>query len=283
MDIKNTIEHITPWITHQGLKIFGIVLGAYIIQRFGKLFIARIIRRVITVDEKTGPDVEKRREDTLIRIFSTTINVIIWIVAILMVLQEIGIQIAPLIAAAGIAGLAFGFGAQYLIRDLISGLFILMESQYRIGDTVCFDGSTCGTVEDISMRMTMLRDMDGTTHYIPHGEIKRVSNMSKKLAHVNLNIGVSYGADIEHVIEVTNRVGNEFAQDPVWKDKILKAPQFLRVQDFGDSAVIIKIFGDTKPLAQWSVTGELRKRLKQAYDKEGIEIPFPQRVVHQAK
>ena len=112
------------------------------------------------------------------------------LLALLMILQEVGIAIGPLLAAAGIAGLAFGFGGQYLIRDLISGLFIIMENQYRIGDVVCFDG-TCGLVEDISMRMTTLRDLDGIVHHVPHGEIKKVSNLSKQFARVNLNIGLS--------------------------------------------------------------------------------------------
>ena len=199
-----------------------------------------------------------------------------------MILQEVGIAIGPLLAAAGIAGLAFGFGGQYLIRDLISGLFIIMENQYRIGDVVCFDG-TCGLVEDISMRMTTLRDLDGIVHYVPHGEIKRVSNLSKQFARVNLNIGISYSSNLEQVISVVNKIGKELSEDPAWKEHILTAPQFLRIDDFGDSAIVIKILGDTKPLKQWDVTGELRKRLKIAFDQEGIEIPFPQRVVHQAK
>ena len=129
--------------------------------------------------------------------------------------------------------------------------------------------------------MTTLRDLDGTVHNVPHGEIKTVSNLSKQFARVNLEIGVSYSADIEKVIEVVNEVGNSLAEDPMWSDKIISAPQFLRINDFADSAVIIKILGDTKPLMQWDVSGELRKRLKIAFDKNGIEIPFPQRVIHQ--
>lgn len=146
---------------------------------------------------------------------------------------------------------------------------------------MCFD-KTCGLVEDISMRMTTLRDLDGVVHHVPHGEIKTVSNLSKQFARVNLNIGISYSSNLEHVISVVNRVGKELAEDPEWKERVLEAPRFLRVDDFGDSAIIVKILGKTKPLAQWDVAGELRKRLKIAFDKEGIEIPFPQRVVHHA-
>lgn len=130
--------------------------------------------------------------------------------------------------------------------------------------------------------MTTLRDLDGTVHHVPHGEVKKVSNLSKDFSRVNLNIGVSYSADLEKVITVINKVGKDLANDIAWKDNIISAPQFVRVDDFGDSAVIIKILGDTKPIKQWEVTGELRKRLKIAFDREGIEIPFPQRVVHQS-
>jgi len=138
-------------------------------------------------------------------------------------------------------------------------------------------------VEDITLRMTTLRDLDGTVHHIPQGEIKMVSNLSKKYARVNLNIGVAYNSNLEQVIEVINRTGNELANDPLFKDSVITPPRFLRVDDFADSAIVVKILGDTQPLKQWDVTGELRKRLKTAFDKEGIEIPFPQLVVHQAK
>jgi small conductance mechanosensitive channel len=202
--------------------------------------------------------------------------------AILMMLQEAGIEIGPILAGAGIVGLALGFGGQYLIRDIISGLFIILENQYRIGDVVNIN-STGGLVEDISLRMTTLRDMNGTVHHIPHGEIKIVSNLSKKFARVNLNIGIAYNSNLEQVINVINNVGSELASDPVYKDLILSPPKFLRVDDFADSAIMVKITGDTMPLKQWEITGELRKRIKIAFDREGIEIPFPQRVIHQVK
>lgn len=280
--IQGTFHNITPWLLNHGLKVVAIVVVTQIIGKFGGIFIEKIIKRVVVTDHFLSKEAKKKREDTLIRIFSTSLSILIWIIAVLMILQEVGFAIGPLLAAAGIAGLAFGFGGQYLIRDLISGLFIIMENQYRIGDVVCFDG-TCGLVEDISLRMTTLRDLDGTVHHIPHGEIKKVSNLSKYFARVNINIGVSYDANLEHVISVVNKVGRELAEDAAWGDQIIKAPQFLRVDDFADSAVIIKILGETKPLLQWDVAGEFRKRIKIAFDEEGIEIPFPQRVVYQRK
>jgi len=280
--IQRIIQNTTPWLLDHGIKILVIIVVAQLIRRFSGIFIEKLIRKIVVSDHFLSKEAEKKREDTLIRIFSASLGVLVWILAFLMILQEIGFAIGPLLAAAGIAGLAFGFGGQYLIRDLISGLFIIIENQYRVGDVVCFDG-TRGLVEDISLRMTTLRDLDGTVHHIPHGEIKEVSNLSKYFARVNLNIGISYSSNLEQVISVINKIGQELAEDPHWKDYIVKPPQFLRVDDFGDSAIIIKILGETKPLKQWDVTGELRKRIKIAFDKEGIEIPFPQRVIHQAK
>lgn len=276
------MQNVTPWFLDHGVKVLAIVVSALIIQRFTGIFIEKSVRRLVVPSRFLSKDAERKREDTLIRIFTTSVEILLWILVGLMGLSELGFAVGPLLAAAGVAGLAFGFGGQYLIRDLISGLFIIMENQYRIGDVVCFD-STCGLVEDISLRMTTLRDMDGTVHHVPHGEVKQVSNLSKNFSRVNLNIGIAYNADLEHVIEVVNRVGMELANDPDWKDMIIAPPQFLRVDDFGDSSVIIKILGDTQPIKQWDVTGEFRKRIKIAFDKEGIEIPFPQRVIHQSK
>ncbi|MFO7722311.1 MAG: mechanosensitive ion channel family protein [Bacteroidales bacterium] len=173
-------------------------------------------------------------------------------------------------------------GVVFSGRDIITGLFIILENQYRIGDVIDIDGIG-GSVEDISLRKTTLRNLDGTVHHIPHGEITKVSNLSKNFARVNLNIGISYSANLEHVIAVINKTGLELANDSYYKNLIISAPAFLRVDDFADSSVVVKILGDTQPLKQWEVTGELRKRLKIAFDREGIEIPFPQRVIHQVK
>jgi len=280
--IQTIAEKMLPWFLDHGLKIIIIIVIAYFTRRSVGILVDRIIRRVITESNYLSRDAEKKREDTLIRIFSVAIGLLIWVIAILMSLQEAGFDITPLLAAAGIAGLAFGFGGQYVIRDLISGLFIILENQYRIGDVVSFSDIS-GTVEDISLRMTTIRDLDGTVHHIPHGEIKLVSNLTKSFARVNLDIGISYSANLEHVISVVNKVGQELAEDSEWKDQIITPPQFLRVSDFADSSIIIKILGDTKPLKQWAVAGELRKRIKIAFDKENIEIPFPQMVVHRAK
>ena len=276
------IDLIVPWLLSHGIKIIIIALAAYFLNRI----LSRIIRKAVIIavvaDDSMSEDSEKKREDTLIRIFNGALNIIMITIAVMMILQEAGLEIGPILAGAGIVGLAFGFGGQYLIRDLISGLFIILENQYRIGDVINING-TGGLVEDISLRMTTIRDLDGTVHHIPHGEIKIVSNLSKHFARVNLDLGVSYSSNLEHVIEVINRTGLELAEDPLFKDSIITPPKFLRVNEFADSSVMIKVLGDTKPLKQWEISGEFRKRIKIAFDNEGIEIPFPQRVIHKAK
>jgi small-conductance mechanosensitive channel len=270
------------WTVAHGLKILVILVAAHLVKIFSNVFIEKIIRKTIVSNHTLSPEAEKKREDTLINIFQTTLRILLWILVVLTILSEIGIDIGPMLAAAGVAGLAFGFGGQYLIRDVISGLFIILENQYRVGDVACVN-NTCGLVENITLRMTTLRDLDGTVHHIPNGEIKQASNLSKQFSRVNLDIRVAYHSDIEKVEQIINQVGQELADDPQWKNDIVTTPKFVRIEKFGDSAIIVKILGDTKPLRQWDVAGELRKRIKIAFDREGIEIPFPQRVIHQAK
>jgi moderate conductance mechanosensitive channel len=276
------IEKIVPWILEHGLQTLLIIVGSFILIRVSRTFINKAVRIAVAHDSSSSRESEKKREDTLIQIFSTTTRIVIMVFAILMVLQEIGIQIGPILAGAGIVGLAVGFGGQYLIRDIISGLFIILENQYRIGDVVRIN-STTGLVEEITLRKTTFRDIDGTVHHLPHGEIKMVSNMSKNFARVNLDISISYNSNLEHVIEVINKVGQELSEELQWKDSIIKVPQFNRVEELAESAIIIKILGDTLPHMQGDISGEMRKRIIIAFNREGIEIPFPQRVIHQAK
>jgi small-conductance mechanosensitive channel len=267
------------WFSTHGVTILAIVAGAFFAFIVEKPIVEYIIRRAVRLKD---PDEERLRENTLIRITHSVIRITIWIIAGLMILQEVGINIAPLLAAAGVVGIAVGFGGQYLIRDIVAGFFIIVENQYRVGDVVSLD-QTSGLVEDISIRAATLRDLDGTVHHVQHGNVTRVSNLSKEYARINLNVGVSYSSDLEKVIQCINRVGQEMADDPAWKWRIRQAPHFERVDDFGDWAIVVKILGETKTLQQWAATGELRKRLKIAFDKEGIEIPFPQQVIHQSK
>ncbi|MDD4821812.1 MAG: mechanosensitive ion channel family protein [Bacteroidales bacterium] len=277
--LDQILELILPWLLNHGIKIVLIAVGYLILNSILKKLVQRSIRISVRGGNYVSKEAETKRENTLIRICTGVIRISLLSISTLMILSEVGLEIGPILAGAGIVGLAVGFGGQYLIRDIISGLFIIVENQYRVGDVVNFDG-TGGLVEDISLRMTTIRDLDGTVHHIPHGEIKKVANLSKTYSRVNMNIGVSYNSNIDHVIKVVNQVGKELAEDPKWKDAIISAPQFLRIDDFADSAIVIKILGDTQPIKQWEVSGELRKRIKATFDKEGIEIPFPQRVIH---
>jgi len=272
---------IIPWLLTHGIKIFIIVICTWILINVLKKIIEKSVRIAITSNSKVK-DSDKKRADTLVRIFSGLNKIVLVIISGIMVLSELGLDIGPVLTGAGIVGLAFGFGGQYLIKDFLSGFFIIIENQYSVGDIVDLDG-TSGVVEDISLRMTTIRDQDGTVHHIPHGTIQRASNLSKTFSRVNLKVGVSYSSDIEKVISVVNKIGRELSEDPEWKNFIKTAPQFLRIDEFADSSINIKIVGETKPGKQWLVAGELRRRIKITFDNEGIEIPFPQVVIHSAK
>nr|ALG03696.1 MscS mechanosensitive ion channel [uncultured bacterium] len=197
-----------------------------------------------------------------------------------------GINLGPLIAGAGLAGVTLGFGSQWLIRDLISGIFIILENQFRVGDVVSLNtgsGIVTGTVEEISLRTSLLRDLDGQLHHVPNGSIVVATNLSKSFAGVNLDLNVAYDTNIEKLIKIVNEVGVSLRADKAWEDKIIETPSFLRINAFGENAITIKITGKTEPLEQWAVTGELRKRLKVAFDESKITLPYPQRVVHTIK
>ena len=206
-------------------------------------------------------------------------RVAILVIVLLMLLSEVGIDIGPVLAGFGIAGIAVGFGAQYLIRDLIAGVFVTMENQYRVGD-VARIADIAGLVEEITLRKTVLRDLDGIVHHVPNGEIRVASNYTRHFSRVNLNVSVAYGTNLDHAISVINRVGQELAEDKDWSKRMVKAPQVLRVDSLGESGIDIKILGDVKPLEQWAIMGELRLRLKKAFDNEGIEIPWPHTKVY---
>jgi len=207
-------------------------------------------------------------------VFIDTGIVVIAVVAIFTIVAQIGINVAPALAGLGVAGIAIGFGAQSLVKDIFNGLLILLENQFRVGDWVAIAGVD-GLVEEISLRRTVVRDFEGGVHTVPNGEIKVATNLTKEWSRVNMDISVGYGEDLDHVIAVINRVGEELAEDPEWGPDILETPYALRVQAFEDSGIAIKIIGQVKQMRQWAIMGELRLRLKKAFDEEGIEIPWP--------
>jgi small conductance mechanosensitive channel len=258
------------------LRILLIVAGAYFVYKTLKVFVTRLVQRYIEYQANTRKAREEsiRRVKTINGIIVGAIGTVIAMLAGFMVLSEFNVDIGPLLASAGVVGIAIGFGAQSLIKDALNGLFIVFEDQFNNGDVVKVCGVS-GTVQDLNMRRTVLRDLDGVVHIIPNGQITTVSNYTREWARVNLNVPVAYSTDLDKATTVINRVGRELADDTEFGPLIISAPQVLRVDNFGDSGIEIKILGDTKSMKQWMVTGELRRRLKKAFDQEGIEIPFP--------
>lgn len=282
------LETLYTSLSADALVFFGkysvvlllIIIVTYIVTKIIDVGIEKIVRGSIHASEHLSVHAEKKKEDTLISIFRKTSKIVVWIIAGLMALSEFGVNIGPLIAGAGVVGIAVGFGGQYLVRDIVTGIFILLETQYRVGDVVKINNDIAGKVEDISLRLTVLRDLDGVVHHIPHGEVKMVSNLSQGYSRVNIDFGIAYESNVDIAIEIANRVGEELAEDENFKDLIITTPTCLGVDDLADSAVILKIVGDTQPAEQWGVAREMRRRLKLAFDKEGISIPFPQMTVN---
>jgi len=266
---------MVEWLrSHAGRIVLVIALGAAIYFVFQKVM-PRLVSRTIKIRMKGRPKVEvEKRSRTISNVISKTIGIFIAGVVLFTILAEIGVNIGPALASLGILGLAVSFGAQSLIKDLINGIFILLENQYSVGDVVRI-GDTAGLVEEVNLRRTILRDLDGVVHYIPNSETGIVSNLTKEYSRVNMNISVAYSEDIDRVINVINRVCSNMAKEKKWKNLIIKTPQVLRVDALAESGVEIKILGDTLPASQWDIMGELRKRIKREFDNEGIEIPWP--------
>lgn len=268
------------WLESSGIRILiiiAITVASYLVLRH---FIPLLIKRTVALRMKGELEEEiKKRSDTLCSLLTKIALGIIVILALVTILPEFGINITGMLVGLGIVGIAIGFGAQSLIRDYLSGIFILLEDQYDVGDVVRVAG-IAGFVEEVGLRRTVLRDLDGIVHSISNGEIKAASNFTKGYSRVNLDISVAYGEDLDRVIKVINRVCKEMAEEPKWKADFITTPQVLRVNNLGDSGIDIKILGDTKPIKQWAVMGELRLRLKRTFDAEGIEIPWPHTKVY---
>lgn len=262
----------------EALQIVLILVGGGLLIRAVRILADRLVKFVGDDDPLTTNQPEQRAV-TLAGIFKSVSKIVIVLVAGLTILDILGLNTAPLIAGAGVAGLAISFGAQNLIRDFISGFFILLENQYKVGDVIRAAGVS-GQVEDMNLRTTVLRDLEGVAHFIPNGEIKVVSNLAKEWSRAVVNVGVAYKEDLDRVVSVLNSVGQELSRDVIFGPSILESPQVLGVESFGDSQVTLRIVTKTRPLKQWETARELRKRIKAAFDREGIEMPFPHRVVY---
>lgn len=271
MDMNLYLQKILDWLLKSGVHILFILILALIALKLSKLLSKRLVHLVVRQKE----DVEfQKRTQTLVSIVWHAASLGILLVAAMMVLKEFGVEIGPILAAAGIAGLAVGFGAQSLVKDVISGFFILLEDQLRVGDVVQIAGKT-GLVEKISLKTTILRDLSGNVHYVPNGQIDVVTNMTKEFSRYVFDIGVAYREDVDEVMEVIKEVDEELRNDPAFKDDILEPIEIMGLDQFADSAVIIKARTTTKPIQQWRVGREFNRRLKKKFDERNIQIPFP--------
>lgn len=274
------VETLTAWALADGLRILLIAVLAYFGVRVASLAISHF-EAIVAL--RAGEDLDRRelidRVRTVGGLIRNAVNVVLISAALLMILQEIGVNITPLLTGAGIAGLAVGFGAQHLVRDIISGFFLILEDQVHVGDVVKVNG-TGGLVEALKLRTITLRDLSGTVHVFPNGSINELANLTKDFSFAVIDVGVAYKEDTDVVSDVLRGVGAELRQDPAFGPLILDALEVLGVDDFGESEVTIKIRIKTLPLQQWSVGRELRRRIKKAFDARGIEIPFPHRSIY---
>ena len=267
-----TGDRVTDWLVTHGLRIVVIVAVVAVVFLVFRAVVPHVVEATVRRQMAGRPEEEtSKRATTLVNAVLRTAEVVLALVALLMVLPELSVNIGALLAGVGIAGIAIGFGAQTLVRDTLNGLFILIENQYGIGDVVTVAGVT-GRVEEVNLRRTVLRDLDGVVHSVPNSEIRVASNYTRDWSGVNMNVTVAYDADLDKVTEVIDAVGRELAADKAYKSLIKKAPHVERVDAFKDSGVSLKVLGVTKPMRQWEVMGELRRRLKKAFDSEHIEM-----------
>lgn len=277
--MESIADSATSLFDHAAIQILVIVLVALVIRGMIRQSIGRIVTKAVESHRYSSRKFELQREQTLTGILRTAASAVIWIVAVVLTLSALNVNIAALATGAGLLGVVVGFGAQDAIKDFIGGIFVIAENQYRVGDVITLDGKT-GMVEDISIRVTRLRDLDGNLHIIPNGHSSTVTNMTFGHSNVNINIGISYNADIDKVKRIINDLGKQLAKEKAWKESIIEPITFLRVNSFDDSAVTLKALGKVAPGSQWEVAGEFRRRLKEMFDEKGVEIPFPQRTLH---
>ncbi|MBN1546484.1 MAG: mechanosensitive ion channel family protein [Syntrophaceae bacterium] len=271
MDVHDLLKRAAEWLVTNGLHILLILILVWIAVK-----VARIVsNRLVLFFTRQREDVEfQKRAHTLGEVVRYVMVFAIAAVAAMTILKELGINIGPVLAAAGIVGLAVGFGAQSLVKDVISGFFILMEDQIRVGDVVGI-ADKAGLVEKVNLRTTVLRDLAGNVHYVPNGQISVVTNMTKEYSCYVFNIGVAYRENVDEVIEIIQEVDEGLRNDPEFKNDILAPIEILGLDQFADSAIVIKARTTTVPIQQWRIGREFNRRLKKVFDERNIEIPFP--------
>lgn len=266
---------LDDWLVNTGLPILLISAIAWTGRHFGDIVIAHVMRRVIrsTSYNPIPQDDIKKRQATLTNLVAAIWKILLYSVAGFMIFQQLfpRIDLTPFFASAGLLGVAIGFGAQSLIKDFLSGIFIISENQYRVGDIVDIEGAA-GTVERITIRSTVLRDSSGNVHFLPNGNVMHVINKTMGYSKVNFSLNVDPETDVDALVAIIDEVGAKLADDPKWKDKVLEAPHFLNIGTFSDIALEVTITGKTHPSQQWSVTGEMRRRLLKSFAKHKIEL-----------
>ncbi len=279
MDLNAYLEEIGDWFLTIGPKLLLVVIATLLIIKGIGVLTSKLAERF---SSKLDDEEAKKRASTLSSVIHHLLVVVVIIVAVITVMGQLGIEIGPVLAAAGIVGLAVGFGAQNLVKDVINGFFILLENQIRVGDVVQIAGKS-GLVEKVNLKMTVLRDLHGTVHFIPNGNIDMVSNMTMDFSRYVFDIGVAYREDVDEVIEVLKEVDEELRNDPDFMENILEPIEVLGLDKFDDSAVVIRARTKTKPIKQWEVGREFNRRLKKKFDERDIEIPFPHVTLYMGK
>lgn len=256
-----------------GLAIAVIVLVLIVASVIFRAIFPRVARAAILRGASTADEEMDKRADTIIHVVERSAGVAVLLIGIITILNELGVDITAIVTGLGITGLALALGAQTLVRDAINGIFLLAEDQYRTGDVVRIADVT-GTVESISLRRTIIRDEDGVVHSVPNGSINVVSNYTRDFARVNVTVQVAYGEDLSRVTEVIARVGKELAADSAYENVIIDPPVPGRVESVGDAGITIAVIARARPSARWDVAAELRRRLAEAFVREGVRVPF---------
>jgi len=279
---QDTMQQTVEWLVRVIPSLLLILVLAVVGLRLVNMLLRRT-RGLMVAQMKKGENIDitelEKRVDTLTGIMQSALKIVLWTMVGMLLLRKLGIDIAPLIAGAGIAGLAVGFGAQELVRDVLSGFFMLLENQVRTGDVAIVNG-TGGLVERVGLRTIVLRDLSGVVHVFQNGKVNTLSNMTKEWSAMVFDIGVAYKEDTDKVVEVMKKVDEELRADDEFGELILEPMEVFGVDAFGDSAVVIKGRIKTMPIKQWAVGREYRRRLKKAFDAMDIEIPFPHQTIY---
>lgn len=271
-------EEVLDWLATHGLRIVVIVglstLGLFLARR-----LSRRIERLLTSRERDCVQHDEfcQRAHTIRRLLDGTLAFVVVIIVGTMVLMELGVQVAPLLAGVGVIGIAISLGAQSLVKDVLAGLLILVEDQFNIGDSVAVAGVS-GVVERMTLRSTVLRDLEGTVHIVPNGEMRVVSNKTKDWSRAVLRVGVAYDTDLERAMAVLRQIGQSLLAEPAWKSRLLDEPTVAGVDELRPSDIALLMMIKTRPGEQWAVAREARRRIAETFAREGIEMPYPTQV-----